>query len=74
MEEDEKILLIAEALLATEEEMKALLYVKPGDKVRSLLDELEKRGLHIVPIPARERDLISKRRIRSIRFVSHPGT
>ncbi len=66
MEEDEKIQLIAEALLATEEEMKALLYVEPGDKVRSLLDELEKRGLHIVPIPARERDLISKRRIRSI--------
>ncbi len=66
MEEDEKIQLIAEALLATEEEMKALLYVKPGDKVRSLLDELEKRGLHIVPIPARERDLISKRRVRAI--------
>ncbi len=66
MEEDEKIQLIAEALLATEEEMKALLYVKPGDKVRSLLDELEKRGLHVVPIPARERDLISKRRVESI--------
>ncbi len=66
MEEEEKIQLIAEALLATEEEMKALLYVKPGDKVKSLLDELEKRGLHIVPIPARERDLISKRRVQTI--------
>ncbi len=66
MEEDEKIQLISEALLATEEEMKALLYVKPGDKVRVFLDELEKRGLHIVPISARDRDLISKRRIRSI--------
>ncbi len=64
--EEEKIQLIAEALLATEEEMKALLYVKPGDKVKSLLDELEKRGLHIVPIAARERDLISKRRVQTI--------